>query len=60
MIAQNSTIIDILLQHDANPNLAENVDVGGNTPLHEATLRNMIDVVQTFVRNGAELEIKNQ
>ena len=56
-MAQNSTIIDILLQHDADPNIAENADVGGNTPLHEATLRNMYDVVTTFVRNGAELEL---
>ena len=45
MQAENTTIIDILLEAQAQPNMADNESIGNNTPLMLATERNMKDTV---------------
>ena len=60
MQAENSTIIDILLESYAQPNQPDNLTIGGNTPLHLATERNMKDTVAKFLNCGGDPDIKNQ
>ena len=36
-------IVDLLIQHNANPNIKTNDDKGGNTPLHLALSKNPIN-----------------
>ena len=53
-------MIEVLLQYGANPNKQENHDIGQNTPLHKATEKNMIDVVDLFLQYGGDPTIKNK
>ena len=53
------TIIDILLEANAQPNLPDNENIGGNSAMHLATERNMKDVVAKFINCGGDPEIKN-
>lgn len=59
-MAENRTLIEILLQYGANPNKTENVEIGQNTPLHKAVEKNMIDVVNLFMDYGGDPTIKNK
>ena len=59
MQAENSTIIDILLEAQAQPNAADNESIGKNTPMHLATELNMRDIVIKFMNCGGDPEIKN-
>ena len=60
MQAENTTIIEILLGAFAQVNQADNENIGGNTPMHVATERNMKQIVQQFMNCGGDPEIKNQ
>ena len=59
MQAENTTIIDILLEYHAQVNQSDNSTIGGNTPMHLATLANMKGVVDQFLNCGGDPEIKN-
>ena len=60
MQAENNTIIEILLQYKAEPNIPDHEDIGGNTAMHLATEKNMIGALQQFMNCGGDPEIKNQ
>ena len=53
-------IIEILLQYEAQPNIQDNIDLGGNTPLHLATEKNMKEAVFKLMNCGGDPEIPNQ
>lgn len=53
-------MIEILLQYGANPNKQENHEIGLNTPLHKATEKNMIEVVDLFLSFGGDPTVKNK
>ena len=53
-------IIEILLSYGAQPNAQDHVDLGGNTPLHLATEKNMKDAVMKIMSFGGDAEIPNQ
>ena len=53
-------MIQALLGEGANPNLADNDEVGRNTPLHLAVEKNLLDVVEMFVENGCDLTLTNK
>ncbi len=36
------------------------MDIGGNTPMHRATEKNMIDVMQMFITYGGDPTVKNK
>ena len=36
------------------------MDIGGSTPLHKATEKNMIDIVDKFISYGGDPTIKNK
>jgi len=57
--AQNSTIINILLEAGAQPNTKDNESVGGNSPMHLATELNMRETVAQLMMLGGEPEIVN-
>ena len=59
MQSQNQTIINILLEAGAQPNLKDSENVGGNTPMHIATELNMRDTVAQFILLGGDPEISN-
>ena len=59
MKAENTTIIDILLEANAQVNKAENENIGGNTPMHLATELNMKETVKKFLNCGGDPEIVN-
>ena len=52
-------MIETLLHYNANPNLCDNDDVGGNTPLHMAVERNMLSVVDLMAKYHADPTIQN-
>ena len=56
---ENETIIEILLEAQAQPNIADNENVGGNTPMHLATERNMINILDRFQNCGGDPNTKN-
>ena len=53
------TIIEILMKFGAQLNVQENMETGGNTPLHMATELNMIQAVKALMSAGAEPDIRN-
>ncbi len=53
-------MIEILLRYGANPNQAENHEIGAYTPLHKATERNLISVVDLFIGYGGDPTMKNK
>ena len=57
--AQNTQIIQLLLEFGASPDTQEHQEVGKNTPLHMAVERNMLDVVDLFLQCGADPTIPN-
>ena len=57
--AENTTIIDILLEAQAQVNQPDNESIGLNTPLMLATERNMKETVQKFLNCGGDPDIKN-
>ena len=56
---ENQTIIEILLERNADPNLKDMDAVGGNTPLHLATMANMRESVAKMHGIGGDVEITN-
>ncbi len=54
---RDSKMLDILLSLNANPNLK---DMNGKTPLIHATLSNHVPSIETLVKAGANLEIKER
>ena len=54
------TLVEVLLQYGADPNQAENHEIGKNTPFHKAVEKNMYDAVQLFLRYGGDPTIKNK
>ena len=60
MQAESKTVIEILLQFDANPNLHENKDVGENTPLHLCSEKGLLDIMDMFLAFGGDPTCKNK
>ena len=56
---QKETIIDILLEAQAQVNQPDNENIGGNTPMHLATELNMKEVIDKFLNCGGDPEFKN-
>ncbi len=57
VMTQNRTMIKTLLLFDNGlniPNIADNKEVGLNTPMHRATELNMIDIVDLFITYGGD------
>ncbi|KAJ7303983.1 hypothetical protein JRQ81_011499 [Phrynocephalus forsythii] len=52
----NLTMVELLLQHGANVNAQS---YGGNTALHAASGRGLLDMLRLLVRNGADGSLKN-
>ncbi|KAJ6663521.1 hypothetical protein lerEdw1_009600 [Lerista edwardsae] len=52
----NLEMVELLLQHGANVNAQS---YGGNTALHAASGRGLLDVLRLLVRNGADSSLKN-
>ena len=48
--SRNRTMIETLLMYGADPNLPDNIEVGGNTPMHLASEANMVDVMEIFLQ----------
>ena len=53
-------MIETLLQYGADPNIQENEEIGFNTPLHRATEKNMLDVIDLFLQCGGDPSIPNK
>lgn len=53
-------MIESLLKYGANPNIQDNEEIGGNTPVHKAVEKNMIDIVDLFLQCGADGTIQNK
>jgi serine/threonine protein kinase len=49
----NSRIVEVLLQHHANPN---SIDAEGNTPLHEAVFNRDLNVAKLLIKAGAKFQ----
>ena len=49
-----------MLSYGADVNKAENSEIGGNTPIHKATEKNMVDVIEKFLMNGGDPTRKNK
>ena len=43
-------MIETLLMYGADPNLPDNLEVGGNTPMHLAASANMVDCMDLFLQ----------
>ncbi|XP_072836375.2 B-cell lymphoma 3 protein isoform X1 [Pogona vitticeps] len=52
----NLPMVELLLQHGANVNTQS---YGGNTALHAASGRGLLDMLRLLVRNGADGSLKN-
>lgn len=52
-------MIETLLQYHADPNLADNPEVGCNTPMHLATQNNMVEIMELFLQSGGDDTIQN-
>ena len=57
--AENETIIDILLEAGANPNTAENEEIGSNNPMHVAAERNLTKVMDKLIDLGGDITSSN-
>ena len=60
MEAQDKVMIETLLKYKANPNITDHEEIGMNTPVHKATEKNMIDVVDLFLECGCDPTIANK
>ena len=54
------TLIQMLLQYGADPNLQENHEIGKNTPFHKAVEKNLYDACKLFITYGGDPTIKNK
>ena len=51
-------VVQVLIKHNANINA---VDCGGDTPLHDAAMRNHYNsVIEALLHGGADINIKNK
>lgn len=46
---KNLTMIKTLLHYNADPNAAENAEVGKNTPMHKAVELNLLDAIPILI-----------
>ena len=53
-------MIHALLSRGADPNQADNEEIGGNTPMHKAVEKNMLDVVELFLEHSADPSKQNK
>ena len=60
VLAQNLTLVDLLLKKGADPNTKDNLEVGHNTPLHLAADLNLINIMELFLEGGGDATIKNK
>ena len=47
-------MIETLLYYRVDPNLADKLEVGGNTPMHMAAEANMVDVMELFLNHNGD------
>ena len=59
MKAENQTIIEILLEAKANPNIKENKEIGSNSPMHMCAERGMIKIMEMFFDEGGDITETN-
>ena len=53
----NDPVARLLIAHGADPNIP---DVDGYTPLHNASMRGLIEIVRLLIELGANLEVKDK
>ena len=60
VMGHNFTMIELLLQFQANPNIQDNLEVGFNTPLHIATDHNQLNIIELLLDKGGNPSIQNK